>query len=672
MSPTKTVLRKISKDPSGVLKTLTIDEIEEIVQYANYLYYTKGDPFFTDDIYDIVKEHLRSLDPKNPILKHVGAVLTDDDRKEKLPFYMGSMDKIKADERDLSNFTKTYPGEYVISDKLDGVSGLFYKGKLYTRGDGEYGQNITHLIPFIKGFPGQISDDIAVRGELIMNKKDFETNKAKGANARNMVAGLLNAKTPDLSLLKSVHFVSYNVYHPILQIDQQYKTLEASGFETVFNIKTKDISFENLTKILVDRRSKSHYDIDGVIVSHNATYKVISGQNPKYAFAFKNMITNETAEVIVTNVEWNLSKDSYFKPVVEFEGVRLGGVMIKRATAFNAEFVKSNVIGPGSRILLVRSGDVIPHVKSVLSQSASGEPQFPEDDYKWNETGKDILAVEERDEVKLKLLESFFKKLKVSSVGPGTVKKLYEAGNDSIDKILLLTITDIAKIQGFQEKSASKIVENIQASLKELDCVTLMAASNKFGRGFGERRLKSIFTAIPNIVNNYEPTMDEMLKIEGVSNITAVAFIKGLKEFNEFKKKLSAFTPACRDNGKDADNIKKKRDEIPDEPKTSSKKKRDDVSDELPETSSKKKRDEPETSSKVKFTGQIIVFTGFRDKKWEAIIESNGGKVSTSVSGKTTLVVCKDVSDDSGKIKEAKAKGITVMSREDFQQHYNI
>ena len=199
-----------------------------------------------------------------------------------------------------------------------------------------------------------------------------------------------------------------------------------------------------------------------------------------------------------------------------------------------------------------------------------------------------------------------------------------------------------------------------------------MDASNKFGRGFGERRLKAILTAVPTIVNNYEPTMDEMLKIDGVSNITAKAFIKGLKDFNEFKKTLSAFTPACQSDIKTEENKqhnKKKRVEVI-EVSTSSKKKRNEV----PEESPKRKLvidDTPQMKAMV-FVGQIIVFTGFRDKTLETTIESNGGKVSTSVSGKTTMVICKDESDDSGKIKDAKAKGIKVMGREAFQKYYNI
>jgi DNA ligase (NAD+) len=728
----KVFLVKLSKAPLSVLQTLTEDNVVELIQFANYNYFTLGKPVFSDDLFDVVKNHMKTLNSRHPILKHVGAIISDsDDRKEKLPYWMGSMDKIKSDSSSLASFITKHPGEFVVSDKLDGNSALFYfnqgKAKLFTRGDGLHGQNISHIIPFINGIPNLKSLDqtkeLAVRGELIISKASFEQIKHKGANARNMVAGFANSKIPDLDIAKRVNFVAYSVYHPQMELSDQLEYSQKIGFYTVFSkiLEESEVSFQNLSEILLDRRANSEYDVDGLVVSQDIKHQLVSGRNPSYAFAFKNLLTQETAEVVVSNVEWNISKHGYIKPVVEFEGVKLSGVVIKRATGFNADYIKSNVIGPGSRIMITRSGEVIPYILKVLGAAPSGVPQMPMDTkYIWTESKKDIMVLDnsESKEVKFKRLENFFTKIDVKGVGPATVRAFFDAGYTDVVQFVHLTQAHVDSIAGLRNKVV--VLKNIQETMKKIDCVTLMEASNAFGHGIGGRKLKIIIDAIPRVMSSsYLPTMNELVQIDGVSDITATKFIEGLKEYRSFMAttKIVCEDKITKKRAKQAEVIDIKEDaedSIP-PPKKVTKAKKIDVLEVLdipdvpkakkvgvPAVPKSKQSDEPDvlqakkmavpkakkvaapkaskvvtskvesnrSSTKNNLNGQVVVFTGFRNKEWEALIEDEGGRVTTSVSSKTTILVVANKDKLTAKVKAAMESGVAVLSKEEFEKNY--
>lgn len=633
---TKAFLSKLIKSTKTSLNGMSEDEIADLIQFLNHEYHNKGSGVVDDSTYDVVIDYLKTKNKNHPILSHVGAVVDkNDSRKEELPFYMGSMDKIKADEAALSSFKAKYGPKFIISDKLDGVSALYYKRKgeepkLYSRGDGVVGQNISHLIPFIKNIPKkQMSDEIVVRGELIISKESFEKVKDKGANARNMVAGLVNAKIPDLKLMKFVEFRAYALIVPDnLEVNDQFKKMMASGFSTAHFqvIDAKDIDIDNLSKVLVDRRSESPFEVDGIIVSDNKFYPIQKNKNPTYAFAFKSILTHETAEVTVTNVEWKVSKDGFFKPVVEITPVHLNGVIIKRATGFNGKFIESNKIGPGAKVLITRSGDVIPYILKTLAPASSGQGQMPTDPYIWSDSHVDILVSGESEEKDFKQLETFFTTIDIKGVSGKSVEKLFNAGLKDVKAVVKATSADFEKIQGLLNKSSFH--EKLHKKLGELNCINLMHASNAFGRGFGEKRLELIMSKFPEIVNGKKiPSIEELLTLEGISNITAEAFIDGLKKYREF----IAYTGLkCAFLEKDDSKKVKAKDAL--------------------------------------LLNEILVFTGFRDKELQELVENNGGTVSSSVTGKTTILVSKDNDSSSKKVQDAKAKGVKVITKDDLEK----
>jgi|UniRef100_A0A6C0IFZ9 NAD-dependent DNA ligase len=629
-------MNKLSEDPVNYLKTKTNDEIADILRKASFEYY-KGTPIITDDIFDIVKDYLEKKDPTNPVLKEIGAPTYGE--KVDLPYWMGSLDKIRENEASLDKWKEKHPGKCVISEKLDGNSALLVVKdktfKLYSRGDGIKGQDISHLIPLIAGMPDALPGGLAVRGELIIKKVDWIKlhAKGKGANARNAVAGVMHSKKPDPELAAATRFVAYEQLHPRVKMSESLEALEKYKFKVVHNtiMNRSDLSMETLSNYLMKRREKSLYEMDGIVVYHDAEHNQISGKNPSYAFAFKSLLTHEEAEVIVKEVEWNASKDGFLKPIIKFDPVTIAGVSIQKATGFNAQYIEKNVIGPGSRIVIIRSGDVIPHVHKILSKSANEKPSLPQMEFEWNDTHVDIILKHTSDDkdVMVKRIIYFTKTLEMKGVGPGIVERLYTNGINTFKKFIHVSVEELLKMEGFQKKSAEKVVSEIHESVKNADCLTLMTASNLFGRSIAEKKLKLILEAFPEIQipTGKKPTESELSNISGVGEVTAKQFLEGLPLFFDFMKELGlnckviTLEKVVVPKGKSLEEL-------------------------------------------------IVVFTGVRDKELEQEIEARGGKVGSSVSSKTKVLVAKDPSEDSGKIKTAKELGIPVVSLETFKKNY--
>lgn len=623
----------LSRDPINTLKKLSEKNIVKILEECDKAFFNTDETLLTDDIYDIVKSYLVKLNPNNPYLKKIGADISFN--KEKLPYYMGSLDKIKDNTKEVDKWKGKYQGNYIISEKLDGISCLliYSKGetKMLTRGNGEYGQNITHILPYINLNVSSINQEIAIRGELIISRKNWEKISHMGANARNVVAGAIHSKKLNMEILKHIDFIAYDVLNPRKKLSESFAILK-NKIPVVKNIQTTELNIDLLSTTLQKWRKDSNYEIDGIVIYHDEVHKIISGKNPKYAFAFKTIITQESAEVIVTDVEWNISKHRYLKPLVKFNEIVLSGVKIKQATGFNASYIKTNNIGPGSRIVIVRSGDVIPHIVQVLKPSSSGKPKMPEIPFIWNETNIDIILAndEKNREQDIQVFTSFMKTLEIEGVKEGVICKLYDAGFDELKKIINISIEDLLKIDGFQQKSAEKIIQSLKM-IHKTDCNKLMSASNAFGRGFGEKKLKLITDKYPFIINNkkkgLELTINDIIAIKGVAEITAKQFIKNLPKFYEFIEELKI---KC------------------------------DMSENKEEKLINNKLDI--------FKDKKIVFSGFRNKDYEAILISSGAKIITTISKTTDYLIVKDNDETSSKINKAREQGTIIISKNELEK----
>jgi len=631
----KDLLKQFKDEGVSALKLFSETELSQMIRYANNAYYCKGEPVMTDNQYDILREYTLELYPSNEAAKegHAGCEMEVQKNKVKLPYEMWSMDKIKPDTGALEKWVDKFNGPYVLSCKLDGVSGLYVTEgktpKLYTRGDGIVGQDVSHLIPYLR-LPK--TKGLAIRGEFIISKEKFASEFAiKFANPRNFVAGVINQKKVNPTIVSSLSFVAYEVIKPELVPSEQLTYLTTLDIEVVKNEVKSEISNELLSETLIKWRNEYEYEIDGIICMDNKIYSRTSG-NPEHAFAFKMVLSEQVAEAKVMDVLWSPSKDGVLKPRVQIEPITLGGVRIEFATGFNAKFIEDNNIGLGAIVQLVRSGDVIPHILSVSVKA--DKPLMPTVPYEWNENHVDIILVDKEENVivKEKIIELFFSKLGVEGLKSGKIKKLVASGYDSVPKILKMETSDFEKIEGFGKKSSSQIANMIKEKLEEASLIKLMTATN-FARGMGEKKFGPILEAYPDILTS-DLTDSEKIKqlrtVKGIAENTATRFVSNIKEFIDF----------------------------------------------LNETGLQNKLSQLEPKKVVSeghpLFGKKIVMTGFRDKILENKLIEIGAEIANSISKNVFIVLVKDLEETTGKAEKARQLEIPLMTPEDFKTKYDL
>tara|TARA_Y100000748_G_C15501092_1_gene490119 strand:- start:273 stop:3596 length:3324 start_codon:yes stop_codon:yes gene_type:complete len=639
-------LKIFQQEGVNYLHKLTQDNLADMIKFANDAYYNH-EPVVTDNQYDIIKEYLESKSPNHKVLDEIGAPV--EHKKVDLPYEMWSMDKIKPDTKALAKWVAKYhkPKEYVVSAKLDGVSGLYVikdgEKRLYTRGNGRVGQDISHLIPHLQlpdvgegGVGENGSEELVIRGEFLISKANFEERFKGASNPRNTVSGIINRLTIEPEKLKYVDFVAYECIHPEAAPLEQMRFLEKIGVKCVLYKEigegTKHVlSNEFLSALLVEWRDSYQYEIDGIIVAHNKIYPRKSG-NPEHAFAFKMVLSDQIAEAKVVDVLWAASKDGFLKPRIRIEPIHLSGVKIEYATAFNAAFVEKNKLGIGAIVKIIRSGDVIPYIMEVVDPAP--EPKMPDEDYIWNPTHIDIILRDSstNSEVKFKRVLAFFKTLDVGGLGPGNIKKIMDAGYDDMGSILAMTPEDFLKVEGFKEKTAQKLYKNIDATIKAVSLPVLMKATNIFGRGLGEKKLEPILEAYPDILQSEESSqakLDKLVKMKGLGEKTAKLFVDNIDAFKVFLVKAKLLYKL--------DDFVKQQEKV--------------VKYEGP------------------LSGKTIIMTGFRDKELIELIKKAGGKMGSSVSKSTFKVIVQDMDQDTDKANKARELGILMLDT-DFRKEY--
>lgn len=627
----KQTITQYKKHGIPVLDNLDISTLSSILSAANTAYYNSDNkPLMTDNEYDIIREFVENKYPSAKILSEIGALPTiPGKQKVKLPYEMPSMNKIKPDTNALQTWKTEYKGPYVLSCKLDGVSGLFMNGKLYTRGNGTIGQDISHFIPHLTPFP---NGEYAIRGEFIMKKSTFETKyKSEFANCRNLVSGIINSKSVDQKIA-DLQFIAYEIVHPPMKPSEQMAALSRLGYTVVQHLIAPNIENTTLSNTLLDWRAHYEYDIDGVIVANDAVYDRKPG-NPVHAFAFKMVISDQMAEAKVVDVIWTASKNGYLKPRVRFEPIRLGGVTIEYATGFNGKFIQDHRIGIGATIVIIRSGDVIPYIQSVNVPAETAK--MPDIPYQWTNTQVDILVMDatKDDTVLQKNIAGFFTTLEVDGLSIGNVKRMYMAGYDSVKKILAMSIADFEKIDGFKTKMAEKIHTSIHTRIQTATILDLLTASNKMGRGLGSRKMSVILDKYPDILVS-DFTADQ--KIEQLKRIPGI----GHENATEFVGHIDSFIDFIKDCG-----LENKMYMAP-----------------------------PAALSTPLFGNPLfqksIVMTKTRDPRVIEIIKQSGATLSENMKSDTFLLIVKSKTDTSKKIDEANKKQIPILSVDEFINKY--
>ncbi|QJT71059.1 DNA ligase [Vibrio phage vB_VcorM_GR11A] len=608
MKQLKKLLKKLLKNPTGVASELPIRELEELVKELKYEYYADS-PLVPDHVYDAVEEVLKTRKPKSKALL-VGTT-EDKSAKVELPFYMGSMDKVKT-QKQLDLFSKKFKGPYVLSDKEDGVSvGVIRTGKEllgYKRSSGSHGHDISRLLPKVK--MGKVPDGYQIRGELIIEDQVFDKHFADDYNdPRGTVVGLTNPMRKDIPKgVKHITFVAYEIVHPRMSPTAQFAELKTLGFELPRPKSIKKLDEKSLADYLFKRKKKSVYAIDGIIVTQDRVNPPNEDGNPDYSVAFKAHDPDAVKRVKVLEVEWNQSRYGYLIPRINIEPTKLGDVTVSYATAHNAAYVRDNNIGVGSELDIIRSGDVIPYVLDVVK--SNDKPDMPDCAYEWtvNDEGEEvhIYSTEKNDVQLIKELTHFVSTMGVEGIKAGTIKTLVEAGHSSPTDFLKLKPKHLKQLEGFGDKSIKQVMDAI-AQIKQGGIVDFMVASQAFGRGFAHSKLQSAVVAVNDlslIMNPDKPTRARIRAIledtEGWKKSIDV-YLNGLKPFKKFMKQMA-------------------------------------------KVGVKYTYEEPtelEVNEEGSMVGQHVCITGFRDTVMTDWIIQNGG-THGGLSGKTTLLIYKD------------------------------
>ena len=630
------------------INNLSISQIKKLVIYSSEKYYNTDSPVISDEIYDILIEILK----KNGIyVNTIGA--SNKLNKIKLDYWLGSLNKIKVNTPELDIWKKKYTPPYMFSDKLDGVSALLIYNNginMYTRGNGSHGFDISHLLKYLKNIiplydiinyckSNNIKGNkniIAFRGELVMKKSIFEKNWASTfKNSRNIVSGLINSKNINIKLCKDVDLVLYEIIDPIFNILEQYNIIKSLKFNCVYNkINKLDIKHTLLSEYLENRKLNSIYQIDGIVITSCNYYERNITGNPNYSIAYKHLINESSAITTVKYVEWNISKDGYIIPVIIINEVVINGICIKKTSGFNAKYIVDNKIGCGSSIEIVRSGDVIPYIKTILSTSTSGKPDLPSNkEWKWSDSKVDIILLDNKDnDYLIKNIYYFFSVLNTKGLGLKTIQKFYSAGFNTINKIILITKDEILKIDTFKEKSALNILSAINDTISNISIIDLIVASNKLGHGIGPERIKQVFLAYPNIIednNKYSKDIliNKLIELNGWDIKIASLFINNLSDFIIFYYDIKQYVNINFDFIKN----------------------------------NKKLLENKNIKS--------VVFSGTRDKKLQNKLEKMNIKISDNITKNTDYLIIDnklDLNNPTNKIKKAIKFNIKIKTKDEF------
>ena len=608
-----------------------INELVEKITVANQKY-RLGEPIMSDSQYDILIDELKALAPDNEILQKVGHEVQDESRKSRLPIEMASMNKIKSME-DIDDWCRlkgiSKSENVIITPKFDGLSLCVNEktDEAFTRGDGEFGQKSNEHYKLIGNHLDSNTHRDVLRsfeftyGEVMMSKKTFlDKYSMDFANPRNFVAGLLNSPDARPSLT-DCNYIKYGAV-----VNKDYYNTKQDLIESLNDCQEVKVQYHickisDLTEdllISLFHKFGTEYEIDGLIIEindlslQNKLGRETSSNNPVWARAFKHPSFEQSAESEVIGISWNISKQGLLKPILHITPVRLDGVTVSNVTGNNARFVKDMGLGVGAKVLVKRSGMVIPIIADVITTVEFQMPDVP--NIGWNDNGIELITLTETDEQRFKQVVSFFEILETDSFGEGVIKQLWDNGHKVVKDILNLSQSDLEKIDRFGKRKSQIVWNSIRKATTNVSLSKLQHATGIF-KGLGSKKLALLehFTT--------KPTINQVLEIEGFADISAQSYIDGYDKFFEFIDGLPI-------------TIQEKVETVK-------------VSNDL--------------------DGMTFVFTGVRRADLEEVIESRGGNIGSGVSKTTTHLIMKAVGSGSSKEKKAIDLGVKIMTVEQLE-----
>lgn len=605
--------------------TMDVTALATKIQKAIDAYYNTDTPNMTDDEYDMLLEKLRALAPTHPLLSAVGA---NPVTGVQLPVTLASLDKVRMGESGLARWQKRRGGveSYVASEKLDGLSGLYIckpgSTSLYLRGNGVKGVDVSRVLGPVSIPTMQFC---MVRGEIVLPKADTP----QGSIGRSLINGWVH-RSLDTSVsvpaeLAKVHFVGYQVITPAgMTRSQQMTWLHANGFRTPAWKKVPvPLTESTLYDLLLKSKDESSYPLDGIVVGTD-TVPVAAGsevKNPPDAVAFKASLDEQKQTTTVVFVEWNVSRLGVWIPRIQIEPVVIGGAKIEWLTGHSAKLMTEYGVGVGARIVVRRSGDVIPTLDSVVAPCPSGASMPPAGSWAWDENRVHAVMVKGSAEGATSLAEKAllhaFQTLEIEGIGPGLVAGLVKAGVTSFPAMLEASPSVLKDALG--PGRGVTVKAGLEKGVATASLGTLMIASNLLPRGVGERKLRPLFAKDPS------PRRWTHGEVDGWSRETLdglLAVVPRVLEWCERVKPGSTEAPVAS----------------------------------------------PPVALAVAPPRKSVVFTGVRpDAELVAAMTRSGWGMVDSLTKSTSLLVHADAAADTGKLRKARADGIKTCSMTEFK-----
>lgn len=639
-----------------------IKELVELLNKAGKSYYSEGRELMSNYEYDALYDELGMLEKEtgyilsNSPTVNVGYEVLSELPKERHESPMLSLDKTKSPEA-LAEWLGSQKG--LLSWKLDGLTiVLTYDNgqlqKAVTRGNGEVGEIITNNARVFKNVPVTIpfKGKLVLRGEAIITYSDFERINeqipeadAKYKNPRNLCSGSVRQLNNEITAQRNVHFFAFTlVSAQDVDFDnsrqRQFEWLKDQGFSVVeYKMVTKDTILDTIEwfeKTIVT----NDFPSDGLVILYDdIAYGDSLGRTAKFprnAMAFK--WTDETAETTLREIEWSASRTGLINPVAVFDPVELEGTQVSRASVHNISIVESLKLGIGDRIKVFKANMIIPQIAENLTQS--GNLEIPEvcpvcggkTQIKQVNDVKTLYCINEDCQAKhVKSFAHFVSRdaLNIDGLSEATLEKFIQHGflKNFCDLYHLEKFRDeIIALDGFGEKS----YENLLTSVENSRNTTL--SKFIYGLGIANVGLSNAKMIVQALGNDIEKVIhagrQELEKIDGVGAVIAdtfASYFENEKNKEEFYKLLQEM------------HIEKA----------------------------------PDNQNNQILTGKVFVITGslehFENRnQLKERIEQLGGKVTGSVTGKTSYLINNDSHSTSSKNKTAAKLGVPVITENEF------
>jgi len=654
-----------------------IKELREIINYHDYKYYVEDNPEISDWEYDQLYRELVELETARPDLvtpdsptQRVGGQPLEGFEKVIHTVPMLSLNDVFSEEELLAFDTRVREAvgdnvEYVVEKKIDGLSvsleyenGVFIRGS--TRGDGVVGEDITQNLKTIKAIPMVLKEKIPyieVRGEVFIYRKDFirlneiqeEEGKPLFANPRNAAAGSLRQLDPRITAKRKLSIFVFNIQR-IEGKEFRYHTesleyLKHLGFKVSPGYKLCRNINEVIEEIRVigEKRDELAFETDGAVVKVNSlAQREILGstsKTPRWAVAYK--YPPEEKETRLVDIQVNVGRTGVLTPNAVLEPVRLAGTTVTRATLHNMDYIREKDIRIGDTVLVRKAGEIIPEVVKVIPEKRTGneiEFKMPEKCPVCNST-----VVREENEAAFRCINidcsaRLFRSIvhfasrdamNIEGLGPSIIEALMNKGYlSSIADIYYLHLKKDELIN--LERMGKKSVENLLNSIERSKSNNIDRLIFGFGiRHIGLRAAQQLSERYSSIDELMEAPVEDIIKIDEFGEKMAQSVVEFFKQ-----ERTRELIEKLRAAGVNMQSIKQQ--EIIDD----------------------------------RFKGLTFVLTGalsgYTRSEATKIIESFGGKTSSSVSKKTDYVLAGE--EAGSKLEKARKLGVKIITEEEFNK----